>query len=239
MSLLDPLLDLQKLDLACDAARSRSEKFSERASVPILIASLAEIDARTATAQSERTTIQAEEEALGIEVSQVVRDIESAEVERYSGKRFDQDEAAAHNESQRELRERKETIEEREMELLESLEEVDAQIQSEQSARETNRVEATRVDEAIRDMEAEVAKQLDGLANERSGLTSSIPASVLEAYDRVRARPNAGGRGAARLSDSRCGACQIKLPSHEKAKMLAEPEDALIQCPQCRRILVR
>ncbi len=239
MSLLDPLLDIQKLDLACDAARSRSEKFSERASVPILIARLAEIDARKAKAASERTAIQAEEEALGIEVSQVVRDIESAEVERYSGKRFDQDEAAAHNESQRELRERKETIEDREMELLESLEEVDAQIQSEQSARETNRVEATRVDEAIRDMEAKVAKELDGLVNERSGLTSSIPVPVLKAYDRVRAQPNAGGRGAARLSDSRCGACQIKLPSHEKAKMLAEPEDALIQCPQCRRILVR
>ena len=239
MSLLSPLLDIQKFDLATDAARQRSATLPERQILPTLDADLAAIDARLIAAESERAQLQAEEEQLGSEVSEVARAIESAEVERYSGKRMNRDESAAHDESQQLLRERKESLEEREMELLESLEEVENRIGVEQESRSANRAEAERVRDAILAVESEVAAEVERLEGNRIDIAPSVPPQILTAYDRVRAQPRAGGRGAALLADGRCGACRIKLPSHEKTKMLAEPDDALIQCPQCRRILVR
>jgi predicted nucleic acid-binding Zn-ribbon protein len=239
MSLLAPLLDVQELDLAADAARKRMADLPERQTMPLLDAGLTEIDARLVAAESERAQLQAEEDRLGLEVSEVARDIESAEVERYSGKRMNRDESVAHEESQQRLRERKESIEEREMELLESLEEVENRIRVEQTNRSANRAESERLRNTILEVESEVAGEIARLEANRTSIAPGIPPELLAAYDRVRAQPRAGGRGAALLADGRCSACRIKLPSHEKTKMLAEPEDALIQCPQCRRLLVR
>lgn len=239
MSFLAPLLEVQDLDLAADAARNRLAKLPEREAIPILEAKLVEIESQLAAANAERAERQAEEEQIGEEVSQISRDIEAAEVERYSGKRKDQDEAAAHSESQERLHEKQTSLEERELELLEEIEAVESRVEDQESARAANRVESEKVAEAIQKVGGEVAVELEGLAVAREKIVARIPGNIFSAYERVRAQAQKGGRGAAALAEGRCGGCRIKLPSLEKTRMLAEPEEALIQCPQCRRILVR
>lgn len=239
MSFLASLLEVQDLDLASDAARKRSAKLPEREAVPLLKAKLAEIDSQLAAVGAERAEKQAEEEQVGEEVAQAARDIEAAEVERYSGKRMNQDEAAAHKESQKRLHEKQTVLEEREMELLEEIDAVEGRIAEQESARAANQTESEQVAEAIRKVEGEVSVELGRLADAREKIVGKIPADILKAYERVRAQAQKGGRGAAALAEGRCGGCQIKLPSLEKTRMLAEPEEALIQCPQCRRVLVR
>jgi predicted nucleic acid-binding Zn-ribbon protein len=239
MSFLAPLLDVQALDLEADAARNRSAKLPEREAIPVIKAKLAEIDSRLSAANAERAERQAEEEQIGQEVTQVARDIEAAEVERYSGKRINQDESAAHKESQERLHEKQTALEEREMELLEEIDAVESRVSEEESARAANRTESEQVAETIRKVEGEVVAELERLAESRAEIAKNIPANLTAAYERVRAQAQKGGRGAALLAEGRCGGCQIKLPSLEKTRMLAEPEEALIQCPQCRRVLVR
>ncbi len=239
MSFLAPLLEIQTLDLAADAARKRSAGLPEREALPVAAAKLIEIDARLAAAQADRALREAEEEEVGIAVSQIVKDIEAAEVERYSGKRKNQDEASAHKEAQEKLHEKQTAYEEQEMALLEAIEAVDDRIREQEAARAANRVDAEGIEQAIRKVEQEVSVELEGLAKERQGIMASVPDDIISTYDRVRGQAQKGGRGAATLADGRCGGCRIKLPSLEKTKMLASPEDALIQCPQCRRVLVR
>lgn len=239
MSFLAPLLEVQDFDLAADAARVRSAKLPERESIPLLDTALAQIDARLAEADAERGEKQAEEERIGEEVAQIARDIEAAEVERYSGKRKNQDEASAHKASQERLHERQAALEEREMELLEEIEAVERRIESERSARAANRAESEKFLEVIRKVDEEASAELGRLATVRAKIADGLPANLLAAYERVRGQAQRGGRGAAVLVEGRCGGCRIKLPSLEKSRMLAEPEDALIQCPQCRRVLVR
>jgi predicted nucleic acid-binding Zn-ribbon protein len=239
MSFLAPLLEVQDLDSAANAARARSAGLPERESLPLLGKKFAEIESRIAAANGERAEKQAEEERVGEEVAQVARDIEAAEVERYSGKRKNQDEASAHKKSQERLHEKQTSLEEREMELLEEVDEVEGRIAEEESARAANRIEAEKVAEVLSKVEEEVSAELGRLAEDREKIVGRVPEKVLSAYDRVRAQAQKGGRGAALLAEGRCGACRIKLPSLERTKMLAEPEDALIQCPQCRRVLVR
>jgi hypothetical protein len=239
MSLLSPLMDIQELDLAADKARVRSERLPERETLPVLTTELATIDQSLRAAESELSEMRAEEERLGGVVSQVVRDIEAAEIERYSGKRLNRDDANSHDEAQQRLRAQKDALEEQEMDILEKLEAVEGRLEEGQGTRSARQTERARVQEAIQKVEAETETELEHLEARRAELTPSIPPAVLAAYDRVRSQPRAGGRGAALITKAGCSACQIRLPSHEKVKMLAEPEDALIQCPQCRRVLIR
>ena len=104
MALLDILLEIQDLDLAADAARDRSANLPERESLPLLDRALAEIETQSISTQTEQAALRSEEEEVGTEVTEIAREIEAAEVERYSGKRFDRDDAKAHDESQRLLR---------------------------------------------------------------------------------------------------------------------------------------
>jgi predicted nucleic acid-binding Zn-ribbon protein len=238
-SYLAPLLEVQDLDVAGDAARNRSATLPERDSLPLVDKELIAIDTRLAAVRAECVERRAEEEEIGKEVVEVARAIEAAEVERYSGKRKNQDEAAAHDETQKQAHAKQTELEEREMELLETIEDIDRRIEAEESTRAHNRSDAEKLEQAIRKVEAEVASELEQLAADRNKIADAIPEHLRKAYERVRSQSQTGGRGAAPLTDGRCGGCRIKLPSLEKTRMLAEPEDALIQCPQCRRLLVR
>jgi predicted nucleic acid-binding Zn-ribbon protein len=239
MSRLSPLLEIQEIDVLCDAARRRSETLPEREAVPRIAAELAEIEARLEATRAERATKQSEEEGLDREVTELAHEIEAAEIARYSGPRKNPDEAAAHAESQQRLRERQESLEEREMSLLEEIETIEERIRELEAGAAGKRAESARLAEAIRKVESEMAAELGRHAEARTAILGRVPEPVLVAYERVRAQPQKGGRGAATLEKGQCGGCRIKLPSLENTRMLAEPEDALIQCPQCRRVLVR
>lgn len=239
MSLLAPLLQIQELDLAADALRQKSETLPERAALPKLANKLAAVDAELAKIRSAGQARVKEEAELGRAVSQVAKDIEAAEVERYSGKRIDRDQAAEHKASQVALREKQSEYEEQELELLLAIEKLEAALNEQNAARAENLAETENAQAVLQKAETEIESEIAGLMQEREGLAQGLPAPVLAAYDRVRAQERARGRGVTALEDGRCTGCRIKLPSIELRKMLAEPEEALLQCPQCRRVLIR
>lgn len=239
MARLETLLEIQELDQAADAARARFASLPEHAALPALAEKRAAIEVASAAVQAEKIVCEGEEAALGTEVGNVAKAIEQADVERYSGKRIDRDEATAHDAAQAELREKQTSLEEQEMTLLEKLEALDALIAGHRTAAEENHAEIERTQALLAQQQAELATELEGLSAQRDKLVPALPPIVVAAYDRVRAQPRAAGRGCATLSAGQCGGCRIKLPSLEVTKMLAEPDDAVIQCPQCRRVLVR
>lgn len=239
MSFLAPLLEVQDLDRAADAARDRALGLSERLALPVIAERIAQTEAQLEQARGERVRMEATEHELADAVAQIAKDIEAADVARYSGKRKDRDEAAAHHTSQQTLRDRQEGLEEQEMELLESIEAVEAQIGEYESSIGLQRAESAALAEAIRKVESEVEVETARLGESRAALTQRIPAEVVVVYERVRSQPRNGGRGATSLTQGRCSGCGIQLPSLENRRMMAEPEAALLQCPQCRRVLVR
>jgi hypothetical protein len=236
---LAPLLEVQDLDIAARAAQKRSVELSERALIPKINAKIARAEAELAAARQERAGFETTEEQLGVSVEQIAKDLENAEVERYSGKQKSRDDAKAHDASQAALRDKKSAIEEQEMELLEAIEGVEGRIALLEGEIAKARAEGAKAVDVIGQVEREVAGELERLAAERAQRTGGIPAPVLSAYERVRDQKGKAGRGAAVLEKGDCQGCRIKLPSLEKKRLLAEPEDALIQCPQCRLVLVR
>ncbi|UZJ23621.1 C4-type zinc ribbon domain-containing protein [Rhodococcus antarcticus] len=89
-----------------------------------------------------------------------------------------------------------------------------------------------RRDDAIADLDSADTR----CAADRSALLSQFPAELLAAYDRQRAK---GDAGAALLQARRCGACRLELDRNEIARIAKVAADEVVRCDSCGAILVR
>jgi predicted nucleic acid-binding Zn-ribbon protein len=79
--------------------------------------------------------------------------------------------------------------------------------------------------------------EADSLRGERGGLAAEVTDDLLALYEKVRA--SSGGLGAAALHRGQCTGCHLSLPPTDLSRFRAAPEDEVLRCEECRRILVR
>jgi len=84
---------------------------------------------------------------------------------------------------------------------------------------------------------AEMGEQAGKAADRRAGVASDEPADLLDLYERLRKQH--GGVGAAALRRGRCEGCHLSLNTVDLNAIRAAPEDEVLRCEECRRILVR
>jgi predicted nucleic acid-binding Zn-ribbon protein len=106
-------------------------------------------------------------------------------------------------------------------------------------AQRVEAVEAKAGDAVVRRDAALV--EIDGEAGrvreERESAAASLPEDLLKLYEKIREQQ--GGVGAARLFQRRCEGCQLELNITELNEVREAPEDAVLRCENCRRVLVR
>ena len=239
MAELDVLLKVVQLDLESDRLHEQHSQMPEREALR-----QSEIE-RTGLARerqgiaSRHAELAEQEEALAQEVATVAAKAAKVEQTLYSGSVKVAKELEAFQEELRLLRVRQNTLEERELELLEAIETVDEDAARASASDLGATAESRDLEERIAGAEAEMAESLAKLGAERVALVAGIPVAVLTKYEALRENPRLGGRAAARLGDGICEACRVKLPVLEYRRMRDEAPDALIQCSGCRRVLVR
>jgi uncharacterized protein len=84
---------------------------------------------------------------------------------------------------------------------------------------------------------AELAEQSAKAADRRTEISAAVPADLLELYDKLRAQHS--GVGAAALRQRRCQGCNLTLNTVDLNAIRSAPEDEVLRCEECRRILVR
>jgi uncharacterized protein len=84
---------------------------------------------------------------------------------------------------------------------------------------------------------AEVARQQADTLADRERLVTQIPGDLLAVYDRL--RDQMGGVAVGALHQGRCGGCRLDVGARELARIAAAPDDEVIRCEECNRILVR
>ncbi len=94
MYFLAPLLEVQDLDLAADAARTRSAKLPERQAIPLLVAEFEEIDSRLAAANAARAEKQTSLEERELEFLEEIEAIENRIEEQDSARAANRAESA-------------------------------------------------------------------------------------------------------------------------------------------------
>jgi len=88
-------------------------------------------------------------------------------------------------------------------------------------------------DAALAALDEQAAKATE----RRSVIAEASPGDLLELYDKLRAQH--GGVGAAALRLRRCQGCNLTLNTVDLNAIRAAPEDEVLRCEECRRILVR
>jgi uncharacterized protein len=128
-------------------------------------------------------------------------------------------------------------LEDAELEIMEQLETLQGELAEVASDLEGLNVEAARIesarDEAVGELDGEAAEA----SAERQRLVSDVPEQLMAVYERMRAQ--LGGVGAAALRRRRCEGCRLELTEADVATIRSAPDDEVLRCPECNRILVR
>jgi len=230
------LLVVQGHDTVLDQLTHRRASLPERAELALLESRLAALDAQTATTGAER-------DALGARQADLEAQIEAARARRaelekrmFAGQAATRD-LQAMDEEVKHLARHVTELEDREIEVMEALEPLDAALSSLSDEHAEAQREAQVRRSAIAEAEGEIDQEAARERTARQQAVTGMGAELLERYEKLRAK--LGGTGAARLVGESCGGCHLVLPAMEVDRIRKAPPDTLITCDQCGRILVR
>ncbi len=236
----DPSQQLRLLDL--QAIDTRLAQIAHaRATLPVL-AQLADLEtkarliddqvirARTAVDDVQREVAKAEADV------QLVRDRAARDRARLEAGTGTSKELLSVQHELESLARRQAELEDVELEVMERAEDLESDLRNLTEGRD-------RLGEQLAALTAERDAALTRLDAEDADVSAPRPTVVAEAgaelvglYDRIRA---SSGTGAAALRQKRCGGCQLELNPVELSRIRSAPEDEVLRCEECRRILVR
>ncbi len=229
------LLDVAAIDTALAQIAHRRRTLPEHAEIERLDRELSAMD-------DERVRAQVAVDDLDRDIARVDKDVEQVRARAARDRaRLDvgtgpakELEALQHELGT--LARRQSALEDVELELMErretaasTLEGVGARIDEARSAKDQA---LTRRDATL----AELEKDQQARAEARALLVAQLPTDLLGLYEKVR---ESTGMGAALLRRGRCEGCRLELSASYKSRVRAADADEVVQCEECRRILVR
>ena len=111
--------------------------------------------------------------------------------------------------------------------VLDELEAANTEVERQRAAAEADR------DAAFAALDDEAA----GVRAERAAAVDGLDAALVALYEKLRTQ--LAGRGAAALAGRQCQGCRMELNPLDLEKVKAAPEDQVVRCEECGRILVR
>jgi predicted nucleic acid-binding Zn-ribbon protein len=230
------LLELQAQDSILAQLQHRKNTLPELAEIVVLEARAKELDGQRIehdTAVSDLTRAQKKADA---EVEQVKARRTRDEERLSSGAVSNPKDLASLQHELVALERRIGTLEDDELEIMESLEEAQARLTNVQGdlADVTTELEQKI---AARDAAIAVLDQQAAEAQaERGTVVGGVPADLIALYDKLRSQY---GTGAAALRARRCEGCRLEINGADLRELAAQPEDEVLRCPECSRILIR
>ncbi|MET0767737.1 MAG: C4-type zinc ribbon domain-containing protein [Aeromicrobium sp.] len=230
------LLDLQAQDAILAQLEHRKTALPEIATIAELQAKLKELDGQRIEHETAVTDLTRAQKKADAEV-ELVKTRRTRDEERLnSGAISNPKDLASLQHELVALERRISTLEDEELEIMESLEEAQARVRNVQGDIEAF---TTRLDQQIAARDAALSEIDDRAAHaqaERETTAAIVPADLIALYDKVRGQY---GIGAAALRARRCEGCRLEINGADLRELKAAPEDEVLRCPECSRILVR
>ena len=135
------------------------------------------------------------------------------------------------------LHRRQSDLEEVVLDVMERLETAQSALEQATAEREQLTADLATVTAARDKALAELGEQSVKAADRRVEVAASIPADPLDLYDKLRVQH--GGVGATALRQRRCQGCNLTMNTVELNAIRSAPDDEVLRCEECRRILVR
>jgi predicted nucleic acid-binding Zn-ribbon protein len=231
------LVDLQELDSTLDRLAHRRRTLPEIARAAELTDRLTKLRDEVVAAETTQSDLQREQRKADGDVEQV-RTRATRDQQRLDSGAVGSPKELENLQSEIvSLHKRQADLEEVELEVMERLEEAGsrvAELVTERDAVDDElRTVAAGRDEALQQIDAE----REQVAAERASVAADVPEDLRTLYEKL--RQQFGGVGAALLDGNRCGGCHLALNPAELARVRGTPEDEIVRCDECRRIIVR
>ncbi|MET0449921.1 MAG: C4-type zinc ribbon domain-containing protein [Aeromicrobium sp.] len=230
------LLDLQAQDAILAQLQHRKKSLPEIARITELQARLKELDGQRIEHKTAASDLARAQKKADAEV-ELVKTRRSRDEERLSsGAVSNPKDLASLQHELVALERRISTLEDDELEIMEALEEAQARVTNVQGDLDSLKSE---LDEQIGARDAaivEIDQAATGAQGERETTAAVVPADLITLYDKLRSQY---GVGAAALRARRCEGCRLEINGADLRELKAAPEDEVLRCPECSRILVR
>jgi len=187
-------------------------------------------------AETEKSDIQHELSKSEVDVEQVIARIEKDEKRLASGGGTPKELEQIQHELGTLARRRSE-LEDIELEIMVRIEEVSSRVQAIKEKISVLESDSLKLqsDLSLEKNQLDSAKQQSLAA--RDVLAPQINNELIALYEKIRSASD--GVGAAQLLGDSCGGCHLKLNAAEIERVKSLPDDELVRCEECRRILIR
>lgn len=187
--------------------------------------------ARTAADDVEREITKAEADV------QLVRDRAARTQQRLDAGQGGPKELQAMQHELQTLARRQAELEDVELAVMEKAEQLRADLAKAEAAKQSADDKVVELTEQRDVAFAEIDEEVAQVAAKRDQVAPGLGTELLALYEKV--REQCGGLAAAALSQRRCGGCGLELNASELGRFRAAPDDEILRCEDCRRIVVR
>jgi uncharacterized protein len=237
MTSFEQLLVVQEHDSAAEGLRHRRAILPEREVLARAEAEVAALEPQLAGARSRRDEVVREVKRLDDESAAVTARIKEVEKTMYSGTISSPRELQAMQADVESLGRHSRSLDDRELELMERQEALDAEVEGIERRVGELQAEADAARGVLNEKEAVIDAELARELESRGVAAGAIPADLLAGYERIRASNH--GAGVARLVGNTCQGCRLTIPATEVDRIHRSGADGTIyHCDNCGAILV-
>lgn len=230
------LLSLQAFDSKIVQFKSQIVNLPESKELEVIKKKLSELGEVLKVIQGEEDSINQELKRSENDVELVDTRIERDEKRLASGTGTAKELEQTQHELQT-LHKRKSELEEVELEIMVRKEAIDERLKVQNDEIEKFSKNKSDLEATVATKSAQLLEQINTATSERTELITNISAELVNLYEKI--RTNASGVAAARLFEGKCEGCHLTLNAVEITRIKGLPEDEVVRCEECNRILVR
>ena len=230
------LLDLQAQDAILAQLQHRKKTLPEIARITELQARFKELDGQRIEHDTAVSDLTREQKKADLEVEQVKARRTRDEERLSSGAVSNPKDLASLQHELVALERRISTLEDGELEIMERIEEAQARLTNVQGDLDALKAELEEKTQSRDTAIAQIDIQAAEAQAERETTAAVVPSDLVTLYDKLRSQY---GVGAAALRARRCEGCRLEINGADLRELKAAPEDEVLRCPECSRILVR
>lgn len=237
MSRWDPLLDLQAHDTSLDQLHHRRSHLPARAELDEVMAALAKLEAGAVDLLERRQVLARDQQRLEDEIATLNAKAGQHDKTLYSGTIGNPRELQSLQDEIKALKRRISQLEDQELELMEEIEPLDAELGTIDTTRVDLDGHAAGLRGQIAETEVAIDAEVAQVTTERAAIAAGMDPDLLEEYDRLRTQSD--GIAVARLVGTSCGGCHLSLSAVEIDRIKKLPPDEPVHCEECGRLLAR
>jgi predicted nucleic acid-binding Zn-ribbon protein len=237
MSRWDALLSVQEHDTTADQLEHRLAHLPSRDELGQVMADLARLETTTAEVEGRRHELGRGQQRLEDEIAALTDKAGQHDKTLYSGTIGNPRELQALQDEIGALKRRISQLEDQELELMEQIEPLDAELVDAASRRTALDERGAALRAQIAEEEVSIEAELEQVREERATIAGEVEPELLAEYDTL--RPQSGGIAIARLVGASCGGCHLHLSAMEIDRIKKLPPEAPAHCEECGRLLAR